>query len=144
MEDRKQVFLAYRAIFSGTNALIRQPKAIFRVVSLHRQSCQSLLKRLGEQHVVDTLKELLTREVFVSKRKAELAFPDLYKTSAAQDAQHHASEAHAARSEAEVLETISSLVDDRENGNAGDINDELPSALLKSQRYIRSLTLCKS
>jgi len=114
MEDEKRVFLAYRAIFDGNNAQIRQSKAILKVVSQHRKSSQSILKDLGEQHVLCTLKKLLERKIFQSEVKAKLAFPDLFTTSLAQDVQHNASEADAARTEAEALEDIASLEGDRD------------------------------
>ena len=117
MEDQKRVYLTYRAIFNGSNAQIRQPKAITKVVSQHRKStpCQNLLKGLGEKQVVDSLKDLLGREIFASELKAKLEFPDLYEASEAQDAQHNASEADAAKTEAEVLENIASLDDGKED-----------------------------
>jgi hypothetical protein len=114
MEDEKRVLLAYRAIFDGTNAEIRKGKAILKIVSQHRKSSQSVLNDLGEKHVLKTLKELLERKIFQSDVQAELAFPDLFTTSQAQDVQHNASEADAARTEAEALEDITSLDGDRD------------------------------
>ncbi|MCJ1247646.1 hypothetical protein MMC30_004861 [Trapelia coarctata] len=114
MESEKRIFLAYRAIFDANNAQIRQNKAIQRVVSQHRTSSRSLLQGLGEKHVLRTLKSLLERGVFGSEFEARRAFPDLFTTSPAQDVQHNASEADAARSEAEALEDIASLEGDRD------------------------------
>lgn len=124
MADEKRVFLAYRAIFDGNNAQIRQPKAILKVVSKHRKSSQSLLRGLGETHVIATLKKLLERKIFESELEAKLAFPDLFTTSPAQDVQHTASEADAAKSEAEALEDIASLEGDREDVMERTVNGE--------------------
>ena len=123
MENQKKVFLAYRAIFDGSNAQIRQAKAITKVVSQHPLPKKSLLKSLGEKQIISTLKELLERKVFQSELKAKLAFPDLYTTSSAQQAQHNASEAHAAKSESEVLDEIASF-DHNQDDEAGEIDDE--------------------
>lgn len=126
MEDERRVFLAYRAVFDGNNAQIRQPKAILKVVSQHRQSSQILLKGLGEKHVIGTLKKLLERKVFESELEAKLAFPNLFTTSLAQDVQHNASEADAARSEAEALEDITFLEGDRDDALVDEVSSVLP------------------
>lgn len=117
MDNQKRVFLAYRAVFDGNKAQIRKPKVIAKVVSQHLQPQQNLLKSLGETQVIAILKSLLERGIFASEHEARNAFPDLYITSSAQDAQHTASEADAAKSEAEVLEDIASLDDDNDEGD---------------------------
>ena len=132
MEDEKRVFLAYRAIFDGNNAQIRQPKAILKVVSQHRRSTPNLLPALAEGQVVSTLKRLLERKIFESELEAKLAFPDLFAISPAQDVLHNASEADAARSEAEALEDIASVEDDREELLEGRV-DEVPLVLPVSE-----------
>lgn len=115
MEKEQRVFLAYRAAFEGSNALIRQQKAIQRLVSKHRESAKTLLQSLGEKQVIETLKTLLERKVFQSELEAKLAFPELFAISPSQNVQHIASEADAARSEAEALDDVLSL------GGDGDV-----------------------
>jgi len=127
MENEQRVFLAYRAVFEGNNAQIRQPKAILKVVSKHRKSAQTLLQSLGEKQVLDTLKSLLERKVFQSELEAKLAFPNLFTTSLAQDVLHNASEADAARSQAEALEDMVSQEDEKDE--ALEATDEVPSVL---------------
>ena len=127
MEDEQRVFLTYRAVFEGHNAQIRQSKAISKVVSQHRKSAQTLLKSLGEKQVIGTLKSLLERKVFQSELEAKLAFPNLFTTSLAQDVLHNASEADAARSQAEALEDMVSQGSERDD--ALEATDEVPSAL---------------
>lgn len=129
MENEQRVFLAYRAIFEGNNAQIRQPKAILKVLANNRQFTRTLLKSLGEKHVVDTLKSLLERKVFQSELEAKLAFPDLFTTSLAQDVQHNASEADAARSEAEALEDVASLEGDGDDAMEG-VDNKVSSVIL--------------
>ena len=109
MADEQRVFLAYRAIFDGNNAQIRQSKAILKVVSKHRKSSRALLRGLEDKYIVGILKNLLERRVFESEVEAKSAFPNLFTTTLAQNVQHDTLEADAARSEAEALENVVSL-----------------------------------
>ena len=129
MENDRRVFLAYRGIFEGDNALIRKSKTITKVVAKHRNSCPNLLRTLGEKQIVDTLKSLLERRVFQSDLEAKLVLPDLFTTSSAQDAQHNESEINATRSEAEALEDIASLDDDGDD-ELEEWYGKLPSSVL--------------
>ena len=106
IEDRQRVFLAYRALFEGQNAQVRQPKAIKRLINENKKSSTTLIGSFGLDKVVAILKTLLECEVFSSELKAKMAFPVLYKTSPEQDARHEASEAGAARVEAEELQEV--------------------------------------
>ena len=127
MENEQRVFLAYRAVFEGNNAQIRQPKAILKVVSKHRNSAQTLLQSLGQKQVLGTLKSLLERKVFQSELEAKLAFPNLFTTSLAQDVLHNASEADAARSQAETLEDM--VTQEGQIDDELEATDQLPSVL---------------
>ena len=133
MENEQRVFLAYRAVFEGSSAQIRQRKAILKVVLNHRNSTQTLLKSLGEKQVIDILKSLLERKIFQSELEGKLAFPNLFTTSLAQDEQHNASEADAVRSEAEALENVAFLGEDRDDA-MDEVLDEVPSALAAAGR----------
>ena len=134
MENEERVFLTYRAVFEGQNAQIRQQKAILKIINKHGKSAQTLLKSLGEKYVIGTLKSLLERKVFQSELEAKLAFPDLFKTSLAQDVQHNASEADAARSEVEALEDVASLMGDADD--VSEIANEIPSVPHPASRSI--------
>ena len=71
------------------------------------------------------LKELLERGIFSSELKAKLAFPVLYEISPQQDARHEASDAGAAREEAEALQEVEALDNcPVENTEAGAFNFE--------------------
>lgn len=133
MEKEQRVFLAYRAVFEGNNALVRQPKAIQKVVSKHRKSANTLLKSLGEKQVIDTLKTLLERKVFQSELEAKLTFPKLFTISSAQNVQHITSEADTARSEAEALDDVASLGGDEDDAQ-DEFIDEAPSLLMTAGR----------
>lgn len=128
MEREQRIFLAYRAVFEGNNAQIRQAKAIKKLVSTHRQSARTLLQSLGEKQVIDTLKALLERKVFQSELEAKLAFPNLFTISPSQSVQHIASEADAARSEAEALDDVASLNEDEDDAQ-DEVNAEAPTTL---------------
>lgn len=129
MEKEQRVFLSYRAVFEGNNAQIRQPKAIKKLVSKHRESARTLLQSLGENQVVDTLKTLLERKVFQSELEAKLTFPKLFTISASQSVQHIASEADAARSEAEALDDVASLHGYDDDDAQDEIKADAPASL---------------
>jgi len=136
MEKEQRVFLAYRAVFEGNNAQIRQPKAIKKLVSQHRTSAQTLLQSLGENQVIDTLKTLLERKVFQSELEAKLRFPKLFTISSSQSVQHIASEADAARSEAEALDDLTSLHGNDDDDAQDEIKAEAPTSLITPGRLI--------
>lgn len=109
IQDQQRIFLAYRALFEGQNAHVRQPKAIRKILISSKKSSSPLVLSLGLDRVVSVLKGLLERGIFSSELKAKLAFPVLYETSPEQDARHEASDAGAAREEAEALQEVEAL-----------------------------------
>jgi hypothetical protein len=114
--ERRQVYLACKAIFSGTNALMRRSKAIQKRVTEHEASLQTLILDFDVDRVTKILKGLLEKKVFQSEIKAKLEFPDLFVSAPSRETQHDAFEDEAARSAAEVLEEIASVYEreDRE------------------------------
>ena len=109
IQDQQKIFLAYRALFKGPNAQIRQPKKIRKVLGGSSKSSSPLVKSFGLEKIVLVLKGLLERGIFASELKAKLAFPVLYETSPEQDARHEASDAGAAREEAQALHEVEAL-----------------------------------
>ena len=109
IQDQQRVFLAYRALFEGQNAQVRQPKTIKKILISSKNSSSPLVQSHGFDKVVSMLKGLLERGIFSSELKAKLAFPVLYETSPEQDARHEASDAGAAKEEAEALQTVEAL-----------------------------------
>ena len=109
IQDQQRIFLAYRALFEGQNAQVRQPKAIRKILNSSKKSASPLVQSLGLERVVCVLKGLLERGIFSSEIKAKLAFPVLYETSPEQDARHEASDAGAAKEEAEALQEVEAL-----------------------------------
>ena len=109
INDQQRVFLAYRALFQGSNSSIRQPKAIKRVLSSRGTKKTALEESIGHEKTLLILKLLLEKGIFSSELKAKLAFPILYETSPEQDARHEASDVGAAKEEAEALREVEIL-----------------------------------
>jgi len=128
-ESQKRVYIAYRAIFKGNKALIRQPKAITKVILNHSKPGQGLVEGLRTEQIVQILEELLRKGTFESEIKARFAFPDLFTTTLAQDAQHSILEADAAKSEAKVLKDIALLDNDQDEDHTDESDDRVPLVL---------------
>ena len=109
IEDQQRIFLAYRALFEGQNAQVRQLKAIRKILKSSKSSSSPLVRSLRFDKMLSVLRELLEENIFSSELKAKLAFPVLYETSPEQDARHEASDVGAAREEAEALQEIEAL-----------------------------------
>jgi hypothetical protein len=104
--EKRRVFLAYRSLFSGDNANLRQAKPIRKLVNKHLSSFGALIKDFGSSKTVDILKALLEVRVFESDIQAKIAFPELFQTTPSRSVQRAAFENEAARSEAEALEEL--------------------------------------
>ncbi|KAL9002129.1 MAG: hypothetical protein Q9188_004921 [Gyalolechia gomerana] len=111
IQDQQRIFLAYRALFEGQNAGVRQAKSIRKILRSGRTLSSPLVQSLGFEKVVSVLKELLQRKVFSSELNAKLAFPVLYETSPEQEARHEASDEGAAKEEAQALQEVEALDD---------------------------------
>jgi hypothetical protein len=104
IEDQQRVFTAYQALFRGVEKQAKG-KVIRSILEANDQANSAVVLSLGYDRVVSILAALLERGVFASELKAKLAFPMLYKTSPEQDARREASDAGAARDEAEILQS---------------------------------------
>lgn len=107
--DRRRVYLACKAIFTGNNAQLRKQKKIRELVERRRTSLGPLIGDFGIQGVVDILRGLLDDRIFQSELNAKVEFPELFLSSPERDIQRAESENHAAQSAAEALEEIASL-----------------------------------
>lgn len=114
-EDRRRVYLACRPIFAGSNALLRKPKKIRELLSMHLKSIQLLVQNFSIKTVTDIVKILLERRIFQSDVKAKIEFSELFHSSPARDAQRATSENDAARSVAEALDEVVSREDDNQS-----------------------------
>lgn len=106
--DRRRVYLVCKPIFTGNNAQLRKQKKIQELVERRETSLGPLIGDFGIHGVVDILKDLLDKRIFQSETKAKVEFPELFLSSPERDVQRAASENHAAQSEAEALEEITS------------------------------------
>jgi hypothetical protein len=127
--QKRRVYLACKAIFSGNNSCLRKQKSIRKLVDKHKWSLISLTSDYGEGKVVDMLKLLLEQGIFDSELLAQREFPELFRSSPARDVQRTASEDDAARSTAGLLDEIQSVEGRDEDLTAdADSPDELLTA----------------
>ncbi|EAS29334.3 uncharacterized protein CIMG_08080 [Coccidioides immitis RS] len=121
--DRRRVYLACRAIFSGQNAQVRKARKVREIVE-KRQATIPLVKDFGIAKVVEILRLLLENGVFQSDLKAKVEFPELFHSFPDRDAQRTVTEKCAAQSVAEALDEIMSMGGPADKqDNAGDIED---------------------
>lgn len=137
--DKRRVYLACRAIFAGYNAQPHKSKKIKEVLQRHKNSLGSLIRGIGETKVIDIINLLLGRGIFQSELKAKVEFPDLFLSTPGRAAQHAASENDATRSEAEILEEITSLEEREsqaeEDNQSVDTPAEVTAAATGKQRH---------
>ncbi len=109
--DKQRVYLAGRAVFVGSKANIRQLKKVRKVVGENRAVLRPLIRDLGEDKVVEAIRDLLERRIFESELQAKLAFPELFRSSPGEETRREASEIDAARSAAEAIDEETSMED---------------------------------
>lgn len=109
--DKRRVYLAGRAIFTGDKALLRQLKKVRKVVTDNKGVLRPLIRDLGEEKVVEIVRDLLERRVFETELRAKIEFPELFQSSPNQEIQREASEVDAARSVSEAINEIASVED---------------------------------
>lgn len=109
--DERAIFLALRHVFRGQNAEVRRPRLIRKLIQEHQG--QGPIADLVRRHHIDVLcsaaQVLLSQEIFSSALKAKLRFPQLFGPSPTQSAEREASEAQAARNEANAIERIARI-----------------------------------
>jgi hypothetical protein len=78
--ERQSVYLAYRELFSGKNALVRNKKAILSIIR-----ATPTVKPLVGQHLkrktIPILKSLLDNRIFEQEEQARREFPELWSKS---------------------------------------------------------------
>ena len=110
--DKRRVYLACRAIFTGNNAQLRRQEKVRQLIDKRRSHLAYLLYDLGGlTKVVEVSKILLENGVFQLDLRTKVEFPELFISSPDGDALHAESEHIAARSVAEALEEVASLGD---------------------------------
>ena len=109
--DKRRVYLACRAIFTGNNAQLRRRKKIRELLEKRKCSLAPLIRDFGITKITEILRILLESQIFQSDLKAKVEFPELFHSSPDRDIQRAESEQNAARSVAEALEEIASVGD---------------------------------
>ncbi len=124
--DQRVVYLHCRSIFSGADAQVRRQKKVRQLLARKNASISTLTHEFSLDAICIIAKELLEDGVFGSEMRARLRFPELFKTSEAQLAERQASEALAARSEAEAIVGIIALSENDEDMASMKDEDEEP------------------
>jgi hypothetical protein len=104
LPDQRLVYLHCSSIFKGANAQIRRQKKILQVLVQHKSSIKTLTKEFTVAAIAAVAKVLLDQEIFESKSRAKLHFPELFQPSETQEVEREASEAEVARIEAEAVQ----------------------------------------
>ncbi|KAK1807667.1 hypothetical protein LTR12_017985 [Friedmanniomyces endolithicus] len=105
--DERLVYLALRHEFLTGDAPSKLKKIKERVL---RQGESSEMKALIQEHNIDSIcqvaKRLLDDRIYHSTIQAKIRFPEVFEVSPAQSAERNASEAEAARCEADALKDV--------------------------------------
>ncbi|KAJ3499420.1 hypothetical protein NLG97_g354 [Lecanicillium saksenae] len=103
--DERVVYLALKNIFKGQNAQVRKNKTVAKLIKQYKtqESVANLLREYNFDVVCGLASNLLSAEIFDSTLKAKVRFPELFDSSSTQSAEKEASEAEAARYEAEAI-----------------------------------------
>lgn len=104
--DERVVYLAFKNVFKGSNAKVRQPKSIRKLILKNQNQSEvaSLIKAHNIDTICNTTRVLLSEQLFESTLKAKHRFPEVFDVSPAQSAERGASEAEAARNEANAIQ----------------------------------------
>jgi hypothetical protein len=105
--DERLVYLALKNVFKGPDAQLRIAKKIRKLIQKHLDNGNAEVRALVAEHNIDnvcnTAKALLQDEIFESTLRAKIRFPEVFEVSPAQSAVRVASDAEAARSDADAI-----------------------------------------
>ena len=104
--DARVVYLALKNVFTAQMAEVRQPKVISKAIKNHeaQDPVADLLREHSFDMICTSARDLLQGGVFASTLKAKIRFPELFDLSPVQSAEKDASEAEAAKHEAEAVQ----------------------------------------
>jgi hypothetical protein len=142
--DKRRVYLAYRTVFAGPNALLRKPKKVREVIEVRQNVFRPLIKDFGLEKIIEIVIILLNGRIFQSELKAKIAFPELFRTTPSCDLQCAELENDAIRFEAEALEDLLSMdeVEERGNNRRDEDKDEVRVDSKSSNNPYASLCSC--
>jgi len=105
--DEKIVYLAFKDIFNGPNALLRSSTKVRNLIKKHLDGNNRDIRTLVAAHdlgiVIKTVKSLLSAEIFSSTLRAKMRFPEVFEVSPVQSAEREIAECEAARSDEVVI-----------------------------------------
>ncbi|RAH82814.1 hypothetical protein BO86DRAFT_408973 [Aspergillus japonicus CBS 114.51] len=104
--EQRAIFLACRAIFSGTNANIRKTKTIRAHLESHHSALQALIPNYDIWRVLPLVKYFLEKGLFQSSSKPQLQFPGLLEPCSVRQTQHAALEQEASQSNERALQEL--------------------------------------
>ena len=104
--EKRQIFLACKAIFIGPNALLRKWKTIQKRVTEHQVALNTLIPNFEINMVTNIVQALFKKQVFQSDIKAKMEFPDLFTPCLANNVKGNVFEADGDRSAAHIFEDI--------------------------------------
>lgn len=107
--EKRQVFLACKEIFTGSNAGLRKRKTIRKHITDHQDTLSTSIPNFDIQRIAKIVEDLLQKQVFELDVNAKTEFPDLFAPSPTKQTQHDVSETEAARSAEHALEEINSI-----------------------------------
>ena len=105
LPDERVVYLALKNTFKGADAQLRKAKKIREVIlrRQHNDDVRDLIREHNIDDVCNVARALLEQQIFESTLKAKTRFPEVFEVSPAQSAERSASEAEAARTEADAI-----------------------------------------
>jgi hypothetical protein len=103
--DERLVYLALKNTFKGTEAQVRKTKKVRELIlrRQHNEDVKNLIREHNVNNVCNVAKALLEQQIFESTLKAKIRFPEVFEVSPAQSAERSASEAEAAKTEADAI-----------------------------------------
>jgi hypothetical protein len=105
--DERLIYLACQHIFRGAHSQVRKLKTVKGLIRQNEIALTDILREHDINSTSTVAKKLLESEVFDSTLKARIRFPELFDVSPTQSAEREASEAEAARDEANTVREIS-------------------------------------
>ncbi|OQD96418.1 hypothetical protein PENSOL_c016G02869 [Penicillium solitum] len=105
--DERLIYLACQHIFRGSNSQVRKLKTVKGLIKQNEPALADILREYDIKRTSNVAKKLLESELFDSTLKAKIRFPELFDVSPTQSAEREASEAVAAKDEANTVREIS-------------------------------------
>ncbi|CDM33975.1 hypothetical protein DTO013E5_1705 [Penicillium roqueforti] len=140
--DERLVYLACQHIFRDSNSQVRKLKTVKGLIEQNKTALADILREYNVDRTSNVAKKLLENRVFDSTLEAKIRFPELFDVSPTQSAEREASEAEAARDEANTVQKISqrettgedAIVPRATHQRETDVETEVHPASLNSDR----------